>query len=319
MVAFVAVGAIFAVVGIRGCRKQASPIATLNDVLSGRASRSKADGEWQPSSRGDRFYRGDTLRTSSDGSARLNFGKGAFLRLGNSTTIRFDDVLDVDGELSNDSSRRTTLMLSIGKTTLEEGATIRIRGGDKNDPQADSRLEVLVGSAVVTTADGLVSLSQGESISVEVRGASVVNVPIDAGSLESIDAAPIPPDAAPIVQNVTIVVSGRGASVKSDPDAKSSRLRAGSHELPTGAVVATKSKARISFTRGVESAVLSGRSSATIGGKGAPLISVTRGKVRLTAVSRRQRLQFLADEWSLAERAAVAAPSTLESAAAKPG
>lgn len=259
---------------IAQCRKGEKTIATLAEVRAGSAERARDGKTWEPASEGDRFTAGSAVRTSADGDAVLAFGGGMALRLGASTTVRFGDVLSIEGEVTNDSDKELVLMLEEGISRIGARSTVRFTVGEGGERQ----ILLVVGEATFEDRDGTVeNLRQGAVLLISES----TTVPrLDAG-VEVADAAP-PIDAfVPKTGAITAVVKGR--IQVTEPGGEEQTLRGGEHTLAAGTAISVRRRSSVELSRGGARATVRGAAAGVIGTEDGALIEASDGTIAVDA------------------------------------
>lgn len=285
--------ALAAVVAAAGCRDgEAEDVAELTRVLTGSAQRRFSSGPWEQAPVGARFRDRHSVRTSKDGGARLQFMSGGSLKMGPSTTIRFGPgKVAVDGEL--EAEQDAVLELEMGTASIAAGSKVRI-----GSEGANTRFDVLVGSAVVTRDDTRQELTAGEALDFEMGGARLERVkrdkPVaadagpppavaDAGAVAATPDAGPPPE--PVAGAATAEVKGKPARARAPGETRWTPLTRGEHQLAAGTAVSIPRGGTLLVSRGDERAEVKGAAELVVApaGEDGALVETNRGSATVRA------------------------------------
>ncbi len=215
---------------VAACGSKKQGIAELTSA-DGPVERQEGSDAWKAAQTGTQFFLGDAARTG-DGGARLRLGNTTqTIAMQPHTVLRFgskDGAVQLSVEIGQVKLAGTgKLALDIGDVTLDnDGAVVITAKG-----QGETTLELQVGKAQVTLADGSVrNLDIGQVVDLAI-GKIAITAVVDAG----VDAAP-PPDApAAVSGEAQIEVVGRKAEAQLPGETKWMALQPGTGTLPKGA------------------------------------------------------------------------------------
>jgi hypothetical protein len=232
---------------------------------AGLAELTKADGPvdkqegsaaWAGAPVGTQFALGDAARTA-DGGAELKLAGTQLVAMNPHTILRFtagkNNSTNINVELGGiDVINSSSTSLDIGDVKVAPGGKIRIT--------ADKRVELLIGTAQLTGADGkAIDLVIGTPMSMEIGPVQVA----DAG----VDAPGAPPDAAIVAGDVEYDIAGKGVELQAPNEKTWTPAAEGHGTIPQGAKLRIKkagSKAKL--VQGTTTLELSGASTTiTIG------------------------------------------------------
>jgi hypothetical protein len=270
------------------CKDDPSPIATLTETSPG-TEKEAGTTAWATAPIGTKFFRGDAVRTG-DGTALLSLGKAA-LRVQPHSLIRFgeqDGKSSIDVQLGEATLEGSggTYQLKLGDITLDGQSAVRITANEGGG----NKLELVLGAATIEQNGQVTPMATGAAITLGL-GDTRIDRP---------DAAPPPPDAAPVVdaappdaavdaapapapETVAVVITGKNASYVADtPGAKKAKLPAGPSELTGGRVTLGK-KTTAKATRGSATLAVPAGGGFVIGGDAG--LGLTAGKATASAAA----------------------------------
>lgn len=251
------------------------PKAHLEEVVEGTASKSHGDSKWQTAAAGATFIDGDTLRTSSDGVARLRIAN-EILRVGNDTTVHFGaQKIGFEGDIEIGKGGGK-LGIDFGDATITSTGRLRIVRRDQV-----MRFVVLSGSATIERNDDTETLTAGQDLKLTIE-----NGRLESAEPISIDAGlPIAPPASPdagvvpeVATTISAQVKGRGVRSKTD-DGSWSTLRNGEHSFTERTEIEIKRRSKLTITRGQERVTLRGPGQAIVDPSTTDFVQIKRGKV----------------------------------------
>jgi hypothetical protein len=287
---------ITAVLTALGCGdRQKGPVATLI-ASDGPVERAIGTGGFAPVNIGAKFSSGDAARTGPAGGARLNLARGGGLQMEPSTLIRFgagagkaDFGIDVEMGASEVEvgADGAFIELDMGLAQIAGGGSFRLSADG-----AQHRLEILVGTATVTNAEGTQTLTAGEGLMIDIGTATVIErtdtrpdaAPPTSGAVPPGDAGPSGDSSSLAASPIQGTVVGRGASIRAPGDKDWQRLASGQHDLPTGAELRLRGGTSVDIDRRGEKSKVIGPALVTVGESEGPLLEAKSGRATITAI-----------------------------------
>jgi len=229
-----AVALLVAALFILGCKKKPAYIAELTKA-EGPVERQEGSADWGGAPVGTKYYLGDAARTA-DGSAELELGGAAVIKMDKYTVLRFGGkgtTAKIAVELGQIELRGAgNFGLDLGDVNLTKDGAVRItsRGEGK------SSIELLVGNAKIAGLDGnVIELELGKAIDLGIGDVEVQRA--DAG----VDAAPADAavaDAAPVAaEDGSITVEGKKVEIQQPGSTKWEPMPVGASKLVPGSTI----------------------------------------------------------------------------------
>ncbi len=275
-----------AVLALGGCRSgaRAEPLAELVGE-TGHVSRDDAahPESWSPAAIGATFSIGDGLRTEPASQAQIRMRGGGRLEMREATVLRFrTDAATAERRVSLETGAAEIEMgeeglefeTRFGVARIEPRARVRL-----TDDGATTRVDVVVGSAIVETPDASAEvLGAGQSRELEAPAPAV-----DAGAASQADAS----DAADAqADDPTAILADIGAAGARKAATRSAPLVAvdpGTVRLEPGSRLVVPEGARVVVRRGGERATVLGAADLVVGGASGALLESRGGRVSVDA------------------------------------
>jgi len=279
------VGTAIALVALSSCSKKdsvAELVAKAGVVDANRGAEGKA---WNAVDAGATFVIGDAVRTGPAANARIKLVNGAALLVAESSIVRFAAApehgergfrLSMEtgsAELETGASRMA-FDTTVGRAVLAESTRIKLTARD-----GDLTLAVLVGSAQLEGEDGTRTINAGESISIDIGSAQLIEP----------DAAPIPdappPDAAPPPATIQANVKGRKVRAQKPNSDEWDFLPQGPVELERGTRLQLPGRTSVRVSDGDEAALVRGKAEVIVGAADALIDATGGGSLTIEALS----------------------------------
>jgi len=212
-----------------GCARRGDPVATLIEA-QGVVERSEGPQAWTGAATGFAFAVGDSLRTGAGAQARLRLTNGTVVRVLENARIRFargslpaQGGADLDVELGSAEVETATaevaVLTALGVARVERGARVRV-----SSDGARSKLEVVVGRAVLLDAGNETVIDEGNGAKIEGGRRELYRIVVGAPIVEAParePAAPAPPPPEPAAASAAAPTAGddhptRGPSGRAD-------------------------------------------------------------------------------------------------------
>ena len=270
------------------CSKKGDDTVARISSYEGDVEKDVGDG-WQAVKGKDKLKCDSGLRTGEASRATITFSAGGVFQLQENTDI----VLSCGGNPG--------MSVSVGEVLVEAGpdgnvldleiGTVTL-GGSGRYRVGQGRFDVLVGAAMVKRAgDESEVLEEGDGLSWEIGTVEVTKIktePVaadagipdagvsDAGSDGGLDAGPA-------VALTQATVKGGRVEMKPPGEKKWKRLKAGAHELESGAQIRLRKGSTIELARGPKVATATGAAEFVVGAGDQPMIDAVRGQMNIHA------------------------------------
>lgn len=253
--------------------------------------RDPGDGRWARASVGDRFARGQAVRTGARSTALLDLGADAGLRLSENTTVRFASgprsrsrlgiSVEAGQAVVEAGADELWIDTELGAVRLDRGAHVRL-----SDDGDRLRIEAVTGNVMLDPPEGPdVNLSAGQSVE---QPASTAGAP-DPGDGEP-GAAGMPPDEAP-AGSIAVHLRAGSATLREPGRTSFEPLAPGRSAVGAGSLLRLPAGALVSVRRGGEEASVAGPAELVVGPSPAVLLRASQGSPAAVATTSDVRLE----------------------------
>jgi hypothetical protein len=259
-------------------------VATL-DRADGTVERdyAAAPGQFEPAASGSRFRVGDAVRTRHGATAAVRLGDGSHVALDQDTLLRFlatppevdAQGLDVEAGSATLATGKAPLDLytHLGLARLEPGTSVAIQSR-----AAGVRFAVQVGLARFETKEGTRTVDAGGEITIDIGGAVIeaASKNVEASAREAGEREPFEDEPG---STISVIVDGKGTTVRAATESSWRPLAPGKAELAPGSSLQIAAGCRVMLNDEGGSVSLQGKGQYIVGAPGAPFVQTAAGRL----------------------------------------